>query len=73
MTDRLKEKHLQRRAFVYVRQSSQYQVLRNEESRRLQYAMQQRLESLGWRDIEVIDDDLGLSATSTMEIGRAHV
>ncbi len=66
MTDRLKEKHLQRRAFVYVRQSSQYQVLRNEESRRLQYAMQQRLESLGWRDIEVIDDDLGLSATSTM-------
>ena len=67
MTERLTEKHLRRRAFVYVRQSSQYQVLRNKESRRLQYAMQQRLELLGWRDIEVIDDDLGLSATSTNE------
>ena len=65
MTERLTEKHLQRRAFVYVRQSSHQQVLHNEESRRLQYAMQQRLELLGWRDIEVIDDDLGLSATST--------
>lgn len=65
MTDRVMEKHLQRRAFVYVRQSSQYQVMRNEESRRLQYAMRQRLELLGWRNIEVIDDDLGLSATST--------
>jgi DNA invertase Pin-like site-specific DNA recombinase len=64
MTERLTEKHLQRRAFVYVRQSSHQQVLHNEESRRLQYAMQQRLELLGWRDIEVIDDDLGLSATS---------
>lgn len=64
MTERLTKKHLQRRAFVYVRQSSQHQVLRNEESRRLQYAMRQRLELLGWREIEVIDDDLGLSATS---------
>jgi len=65
MTERLTERHLQRRAFVYVRQSSYQQVLRNEESRRLQYAMEQRLELLGWRDIEVIDDDLGLCATST--------
>jgi DNA invertase Pin-like site-specific DNA recombinase len=69
MTERLTEKHLQRKAFVYVRQSSQHQVLRNEESRRLQYAMQHRLDVLGWSNIEVIDDDLGLSATSTT--GRA--
>ena len=69
MTERLTDKHLQRRGFVYVRQSSQQQVMRNEESRRLQYAMAQRLELLGWRDIEVVDDDLGLSATSAA--GRA--
>ncbi|MEO8180626.1 MAG: recombinase family protein [Deltaproteobacteria bacterium] len=65
MTERLTQKHLQRKGFVYVRQSSQQQVLRNQESRRLQYAMQQRMEHLGWRDIEVVDDDLGVSATST--------
>ena len=65
MSERLTEKHLQRKAFVYVRQSSYQQLMHNEESRRLQYAMEQRLRLLGWRDIEVIDDDLGLSATST--------
>jgi DNA invertase Pin-like site-specific DNA recombinase len=65
MTEHLTEKHLQRRAFVYVRQSSYQQVVHNEESKRLQYAMAQRVELLGWRDIEVIDEDLGLSATST--------
>ena len=71
MTERLTEKHLQRRGIVYVRQSSQHQVKRNQESRRLQYAMQARLERLGWRDIDidVVDDDLGLSAASTS--GRA--
>lgn len=65
MTERLTEKHLQRRGFVYVRQSSPNQVLRNEESGRLQYAMRQRLEQLGWRDIVIVDDDQGVSATST--------
>ena len=69
MTERLTDKHLRRQGYVYVRQSSQQQVMRNEESRRLQYAMQQRLEILGWRDIQVIDDDLGLSGTSAS--GRA--
>jgi len=67
MTERITDRHLLRRGFVYVRQSSQYQVLRNGESRRLQYAMRQRLQVLGWRDIEVIDDDLGLSGTSANE------
>jgi len=28
-------------------------------SLRLQYAMQNRLEELGWREIEVVDDNLG--------------
>lgn len=32
------------------------------ESRRLQYAMEERLRSLGWRQIEIIDEDLGRSA-----------
>ena len=47
---------------LYVRQSSSYQVNHNLESQRLQDAMQDRLHQLGWREIEVVDDDLGRSA-----------
>ena len=58
--------HLERRAVIYVRQSTQHQVLTNQESLRLQYALRQRARDLGWReaDIEVIDADLGLSAAA---------
>ena len=63
MTDpRLTPHHLERKAILYVRQSSPHQVAHNHESRRLQYAMEQRLRSFGWREIEIIDDDLGRSA-----------
>ena len=48
--------------FLYIRQSSIHQVHHNLESQRLQYAMQDRLQQLGWREIEVVDDDLGRSA-----------
>jgi DNA invertase Pin-like site-specific DNA recombinase len=47
---------------LYVRQSSAHQVQNNKESRTLQYAMKGRLKTLGWSEIEVIDDDLGRSA-----------
>jgi len=58
--------HLARKALIYIRQSSPHQVLTNQESTRLQYALQQRARSLGWRsaDIEIIDADLGLTATA---------
>jgi DNA invertase Pin-like site-specific DNA recombinase len=67
--EKVRPHHLERKALLYVRQSSAYQVLHNEESRRLQYAMQMRLQSLGWNQVEVIDEDLGRSATTT--VGRA--
>lgn len=53
--------HLARRAFVYVRQSTQDQVLRNHESRRRQYGLDRRARQLGWPEVTVIDDDLGRS------------
>jgi DNA invertase Pin-like site-specific DNA recombinase len=58
--------HLTRQAIIYIRQSTPYQVLTNQESLRLQYALKQRALSLGWRDdqIEIIDADLGLTATA---------
>jgi DNA invertase Pin-like site-specific DNA recombinase len=62
MSDKIKPHHLDRKAVLYVRQSSTHQVMHNRESRMLQYAMQDRLRALGWSEIEVIDDDLGRSA-----------
>src|SRR5258708_2470918 len=63
--------HLQKKAVIYVRQSTLTQVALNQESLRLQYALEQRAQSLGWRseDIEVIDADLGLTGASAQ--GRA--
>ena len=59
MSDKIKPHHLERKAILYVRQSSTYQVANNLESQKLQYAMQERLRHLGWRDIDIVDDDLG--------------
>jgi hypothetical protein len=62
ITDKVQPHHLERKALLYVRQSSAHQVLHNRESSALQYAMRDRLTALGWSEIEVIDDDLGRSA-----------
>lgn len=59
--------HRQRLAFVYIRQSSLAQVVRNTESTRRQYALAARAEALGWPPdrITVVDQDLGLSGASS--------
>src|SRR6516164_4061317 len=62
MSDKIRQNHLDRRAILYVRQSSSHQVLHNRESRALQYAMRERLAAFGWSQIEIVDDDLGRSA-----------
>ena len=43
MSDKIRAQHLGRKAMLYVRQSSTYQVQHNLESQRLQYAMQERV------------------------------
>ena len=62
MSDKIKPHHQARKAILYIRQSSVHQVHHNLESQRLQYAMQERLQQLGWREVDVVDDDLGRSA-----------
>ncbi len=59
-------RHLGRKAVIYIRQSTPHQVLTNQESLRLQYALRQRARDLGWEEagIEVIDADLGLSGAA---------
>lgn len=66
MSEKIRPQHLNRKAVLYVRQSSAYQVAHNLESQKLQYAMQERLRQLGWREIEVVDEDLGRSAAGTV-------
>ena len=53
--------HLARGAFVYIRQSTADQLVRNQESRRRQYGLADRAKQLGWATVEVVDDDLGRS------------
>ena len=65
----IKPAHLARKAVVYIRQSTPHQVVSNQESLRLQYALRQRAHELGWHeaDIDVIDADLGLSGASVAQ------
>ena len=58
---------LQRKAVVYIRQSSPGQVAKNPESRRRQYELVEAARHQGFRDIETIDDDLGRTAGGTKE------
>jgi DNA invertase Pin-like site-specific DNA recombinase len=56
--------HLAKQALVSVRQSTPKQVLHHQESQRLQYALVERARALGGHQSEVIDDDLGHSASA---------
>jgi DNA invertase Pin-like site-specific DNA recombinase len=69
---KIRAEHLNRWAYVYVRQSDPVQVLEHQESTRRQYELKQRARQLGWPDerIEVIDEDLGQSASDTSQVRR---
>jgi excisionase family DNA binding protein len=66
---RITPEHLARDAFIYVRQSTNDQVLNNHESRRRQYGLVDRARALGWISVEVIDDDLGRSGSGIARPG----
>jgi DNA invertase Pin-like site-specific DNA recombinase len=61
-TDLIPAAVLRRKAVVYVRQSTPQQVLLHAESKRRQYELVELARCRGFRDVEVIDDDLGRSA-----------
>src|SRR3954462_6015409 len=67
--DKIRARHCERQAVVYVRQSTVRQVEQNRESTRLQYGLADRACRLGWRrdQVVVIDDDLGRSGASTSD------
>ncbi len=59
---KIKPEHLARKAIVYLRQSSEKQVRQNKESQRLQYDVAERMRALGWKQVEIVNSDLGCSA-----------
>ena len=63
---KVQPRHLERGAYLYIRQSSMRQVIENVESTKRQYALRERAIALGWRDdhIIVIDNDQGESGAS---------
>jgi len=77
--------HIQRAAFVYIRQSSPAQVESNRESTARQYALVVKACQLGWakEQVTVIDEDLGVSGSGfaersgfarlTAEVALGHV
>lgn len=64
---KITDTHLQKIAYVYLRQSSMGQVRNHRESTERQYALQELARNLGWPTarIVVLDGDLGKSGTST--------
>ena len=62
----IKREHLEKTAFVYMRQSSPTQVKRNVESGRRQRGMKERVKELGWpaAEIQILGGDTGLSGSS---------
>lgn len=71
MNEKIQRTHLERRATVYLRQSTMKQVYEHRESTARQYNLRERAVELGWSSgqVDVIDDDLGKSGTSTNERG----
>ncbi len=71
---KIRAEHLERRAVVYLRQSTLKQVRENLESQRLQYALADRARELGWENVEIIDTDLGTSASiGSKRVGFEHL
>jgi len=67
MNPKLTNERLKRRAIVYLRQSSHEQVFHNQESQRRQYGLADQARDLGFRDVLVIDEDLGRTGSGLVE------
>lgn len=85
LSPKIRPWHLQRKAIVYIRQSTPQQVLEHRESADRQYSLVHRAAALGWPQdgVEVVDEDQGRSAQTVegrlgfqyllAEIGLDHV
>jgi DNA invertase Pin-like site-specific DNA recombinase len=67
MNEKIRPEHLQRAAYVYVRQSTAYQVRFHLEGQKRQYRLSERARELGFAQVVVIDEDLGRSGSGLQE------
>ncbi|GAA4246867.1 hypothetical protein GBZ26_13175 [Azospirillum formosense] len=69
LSPKIEARHQRLQAIIYIRQSTPRQVQSNQESTRRQYALAERARQMGWpaSQIRVIDEDLGLSGTSSRQ------
>jgi DNA invertase Pin-like site-specific DNA recombinase len=63
MTSKIQSMHLQKPAYIYIRQSTMAQVRQHQESTERQYALKEKAMALGWsaERIRILDGDLGVS------------
>lgn len=66
-SDKIQRGHLDRTAYVYVRQSSMQQVRDHTEGQRQQYNLVERSRALGFRETVLIDEDQGCSGSGQQE------
>ena len=67
MSEKIRPEHLERSAYIYVRQSSMQQVRNNRESQRRQYDLGEKARGFGFERVVVIDEDLGRSGSGVQE------
>ena len=67
MNEKIRPEHLQRAAYLYIRQSTPHQVRFHLEGQKRQYGLSQRARELGFTQVVVIDEDLGRSGSGLQE------
>ena len=67
MNDKIQQHHLDRAAYVYVRQSTNYQVRHNHQGRQRQYDLAAQAKEFSFSSVVVIDDDQGKSGSGLVE------
>jgi DNA invertase Pin-like site-specific DNA recombinase len=67
MNDKITPQHLQRDAYIYVRQSTGHQVRNHHQGRQRQYDLQDRARALGFSRVVVIDDDQGKTGSGLVD------
>ena len=60
---KIQRNHLEKPAYIYIRQSTMAQVRHHRESTERQYALEAKARELGWKEVRVLDGDLGISGS----------
>jgi DNA invertase Pin-like site-specific DNA recombinase len=58
---KIQRNHLEKPAYIYIRQSTMAQVRHHQESTERQYALEAKARELGWKEVLILDGDLGIS------------